>query len=44
MLMDFEPGWDEDDEEIQEGGNEEEAKTRKTGKSQIIQNEQGSNC
>lgn len=31
--MDFEPGWDEEDEELQGDGNEEEGKTRKTGKS-----------
>ena len=29
--MDIEPGWDdEDDEGVDEGGNEDEAKTRKT--------------
>ena len=33
LLMDFEPGWDEDDEDLQEGGDGDEAKTRKTGKS-----------
>ena len=33
LLMDFEPGWDEDDDELQDGGNEDEAKTRKTGRS-----------
>ena len=33
LLMDFEPGWDEEDEDLQEGGDGDEAKTRKTGKS-----------
>lgn len=31
ILMDIEPGWDEEDEEANdENGNEDEAKTRKT--------------
>lgn len=33
LLMDFEPGWDEEDDELQDGANEDEAKTRKTGRS-----------
>jgi hypothetical protein len=33
LLMDFEPGWDEEDEDLQDGGEADEAKTRKTGKS-----------
>ena len=32
ILMDIEPGWDDEDEEADDGG-EDEAKTRKTGKS-----------
>jgi hypothetical protein len=33
LLMDIEPGWDEDDEEIGIANQDDEAKTKKTGKS-----------
>jgi hypothetical protein len=44
MLMDFEPGWaeDDDDEELAEGDQGEEAKTRKTGKSKSSKISKGS--
>lgn len=33
MMMDIEPGWDDEDEEINEGNANDDAKTRKTGRS-----------
>ena len=33
LLMDLEPGWDEDDEDLGGANQDDEAKTKKTGKS-----------